>query len=77
MRIDPHDVEVCLDDGLSADSGAPTSTPIVQTSLFTFPTLEALAQGLAAEHRTNVYTRGQNPTVEVLERKLAILERAG
>ena len=75
MHIDPHDVEVCLDDGLSADAGAPTSTPIVQTSLFTFPTLEALAQGLAAEHRTHVYTRGQNPTIEVLERKMATLER--
>ena len=75
MHIDPQDVEVCIGDGLSSDAASPTSTPIVQTSLFTFPTLDALAQGLAAEHRTHVYTRGQNPTVEVLEQKMATLER--
>ncbi|MCC6431827.1 MAG: aminotransferase class V-fold PLP-dependent enzyme, partial [Gemmatimonadaceae bacterium] len=51
------------------------STPIVMTSLFAFPTLEALQQGLANESTTHVYSRGQNPTVEVLERKLARLER--
>lgn len=77
MRIDPLDVELCIDDGMPSEAGRPTSTPIVQTSLFTFPTLEALAVGLGAEHRTHVYTRGQNPTVEVLERKVAALERGG
>jgi cystathionine beta-lyase/cystathionine gamma-synthase len=45
------------------------------TSLFSFPTLEELQAGLAAENRTHVYTRGQNPTVEAAERKLAALER--
>ena len=45
------------------------------TSLFSFPTLEELQDGLAAENRTHVYTRGQNPTVEALEQKLAQLER--
>ncbi len=75
MRIDPRDVQLCIDDGLPEQPGRATSTPVVQTSLFTFPTLEALAEGLAAEHRTHVYTRGQNPTVEVLERKLAALEQ--
>ncbi len=57
------------------DGARPTATPIVQTSLFTFPTFQALIEGLSAEHRHTVYTRGQNPTVEVLERKLALLER--
>lgn len=51
------------------------TAPIVMTSLFSFPTLEQLQEGLAAENRTHVYTRGQNPTVETAERKLAALER--
>jgi cystathionine beta-lyase/cystathionine gamma-synthase len=77
MRLDPEDVTLCIVDDTVAPpgGGAPTSTPIVMTSLFTFPTLEALQDGLANESTTHVYTRGQNPTVEVLERKLAQLER--
>ncbi len=51
------------------------TAPIVMTSLFSFPSLEELQSGLATENRTHVYTRGQNPTVEELERKLAALER--
>ena len=77
MKIDPRDIEICLkDEGLPTfRGGAPTSAPIVQTSLFTFPDLEGLHAGLDAEHATNVYSRGQNPTVETLEEKLAALER--
>lgn len=77
MLIDPADVAICVaDDEVSDPQGAtPTSTPIVQTSLFTYPTFQALIDGLAAEHRHYVYTRGQNPTVEAIERKLAALER--
>lgn len=61
----------------AADPAAPlpTSPPIVQTSLFSFPNFDALIDGLATEHRTHVYTRGQNPTVEAVEEKLAALER--
>ena len=51
------------------------ATPIVQTSLFAFPDFDALLAAGAAEMRNNVYTRGQNPTVEILENKLAALER--
>jgi cystathionine beta-lyase/cystathionine gamma-synthase len=77
MRIDPADVAVCVSDPVPEDAadGAPTSAPIVQTSLFSFPTLGALIEALGAEHRHHVYTRGQNPTVEAVERKLAALER--
>src|SRR5690606_3128635 len=63
---------------IEADAGAgwsPAAPPIVQTSLFTYPTFEALLDAFAAEHRHRLYTRGQNPTVEILERKLAALER--
>jgi cystathionine beta-lyase/cystathionine gamma-synthase len=77
MNIEPRDIEICLKDpGLPTfQGGSPTSTPIVQTSLFTFPDLASLQDGLSAEHETNVYTRGQNPTVQALELKLAALER--
>ncbi|HYN79956.1 MAG TPA: aminotransferase class I/II-fold pyridoxal phosphate-dependent enzyme [Gemmatimonadaceae bacterium] len=51
------------------------ATPIVQTSLFAFPSFDALAAAHADESHNYVYTRGQNPTVEVLEKKLAALER--
>ena len=70
MQLDPEDIAICLLDETDAiaPGGAPMSTPIVMTSLFAFPTLEALQQGLANESTTHVYSRGQNPTVEVLER---------
>ena len=75
-HIDPDDELVCLghDEDLAARGGALTP-PIVQSSLFARPTLAALEAGLAAEHETPVYSRGQNPTVEALEAKLARLER--
>jgi cystathionine beta-lyase/cystathionine gamma-synthase len=77
MAVDPTDIAICLDDDVPHDhtGGAPMAAPIVQTSLFSFPDLQSLVSGLAAEHEAHVYTRGQNPTVELLERKLALLER--
>ncbi len=77
MRIDPGDIELCVaDDGPAGPAGeAPVSTPIVQTSLFAFPDFQSLMDGLASEDTTHVYSRGQNPTVEALESKLARLER--
>lgn len=77
MILDPADIALCLNDETSGSDfgGAPMTTPIVMTSLFSFPTLEELQAGLAAEDTTHVYSRGQNPTVEALERKLATLER--
>lgn len=77
MPVDPTDIAVCLDDEtpFDASGSAPMAAPIVQTSLFAFRDLQSLVDGLGAEHAAHVYTRGQNPTVEVLERKLARLER--
>ncbi len=74
--IDPEDELICLGHGedLAAQGGA-LAPPIVQTSLFAQPTLDDLITGLSAEHRSRVYTRGQNPTVEAVEEKLARLER--
>jgi cystathionine beta-lyase/cystathionine gamma-synthase len=77
MRIEPTDIAICVTDEEEELAGRsrPAGAPIVQTSTFTFPTFGDLIEGLSAEHRTNVYTRGQNPTVQAVERKLARLER--
>jgi cystathionine beta-lyase/cystathionine gamma-synthase len=76
-NIDPQDELICLGHGEDLDANLGSmSPPIVQTSLFAFPTVEGLNAGLAAEPHSHVYTRGQNPTVEALESKIAQLERA-
>lgn len=76
MQLDPADIATCVaDDGPAyADGAAPASTPIVATSLFSFPTFDALIAAMRDERAHHVYTRGQNPTVEAAERKLAALE---
>jgi cystathionine beta-lyase/cystathionine gamma-synthase len=76
MAISPDDIRICLEDQPAREPGVePMATPIVQTSLFAFPDYDAYLAASAAENKNNVYTRGQNPTVEVLEKKLAALER--
>ena len=75
VLIDPNDIALCLSDSTPPDArGASLTEPIVQTSLFAYPDFQSLLRALSAEHRYHVYTRGQNPTVEALERKLAALE---
>jgi cystathionine beta-lyase len=49
------------------------SPPIFQTSNFAFQTVEAMRQGLKDEMHAPFYTRGVNPTVRTLRRKLAAL----
>jgi cystathionine beta-lyase/cystathionine gamma-synthase len=76
MHIAPDDIRICLEDQPARGPAVePMATPIVQTSLFAFPSFDALAAAHADESHNYVYTRGQNPTVEVLEKKLAALER--
>lgn len=53
----------------------PTSVPLFQTSLFTFPDVASLRDALADERSTHLYSRGNNPTVEAVEEKIAALER--
>jgi len=50
--------------------------PIVQTSNFTFPNVAAMRRDLQREHQVPFYTRGVNPTVSILRKKLAALEGA-
>ncbi len=52
----------------------PVAAPLYQTSLFTFPTVQALRQALSDELSTHLYSRGNNPTVELGEQRIAALE---
>ncbi len=52
------------------------ATPIYQTSTFVFPSVEAGARRFAGEESGYIYSRIGNPTVQVLEEKMAALEKA-
>ena len=50
------------------------SPPLYQTSIFAFPTFEDFQQAIGDEAHNCLYTRGNNPTVNLLEQKVAALE---
>src|SRR6478752_3751173 len=50
--------------------------PIMQTSNFAFKTVDALRSSFDDEYSTWLYSRGLNPTVEILRKKLAALDGA-
>lgn len=50
------------------------SPPVIQTSNFVFPNLQAFRESFADEQEHHVYSRGNNPTVAMLRKKLAALE---
>ena len=52
------------------------SPPIMQTSNFLLNTVEDLRNAFANEYDTFLYSRGHNPTVEILRKKLAALDGA-
>lgn len=50
------------------------SPPVIQSSNFVFPDLPAFRTAFSDELGHHVYSRGNNPTVEILRKKLAALE---
>ena len=50
--------------------------PIVQSSNFAFKTVDAMRSAFADEYSTYLYSRGLNPTVDILRKKLAALDGA-
>lgn len=56
-------------------SGSVT-TPIYQTSTFTFPSTKILLEVMQRKRKGNVYTRWWNPTNQAAEKKIANLESA-
>ena len=52
------------------------SPPIIQTSNFTFKTVSDFRQALSDEFDALLYSRGHNPTITILRKKLAALDGA-
>ena len=52
------------------------SAPIIQTSNFAFKKVDDLQKALSDEMGAYLYSRGLNPTVEILRKKLAALDAA-
>src|ERR1700761_7042414 len=52
------------------------SPPIIQTSNFTFKTVADFRKALGNEFDAMLYSRGNNPTLNILRKKLAALDGA-
>jgi cystathionine beta-lyase/cystathionine gamma-synthase len=52
------------------------SPPIMQSSNFVFNTVDEMRNAFADEYSTYIYSRGRNPTVDILRKKLAALDNA-
>lgn len=50
--------------------------PIMQSSNFAFKTVDEMRKAFADEYSTYLYSRGLNPTVDILRKKLAALDNA-
>lgn len=48
--------------------------PVIQSSNFAFSSVEEMRLAIADELNHHIYTRGNNPTVEILRKKIAALE---
>ena len=76
LELDPRDELLCLRAAEPvAECSGMVLPAIAQASIFRKETMEELHRDLARENAANVYSRGTNPTVQVLERTLAELER--
>nr|WP_255639793.1 PLP-dependent aspartate aminotransferase family protein [Aquibacillus saliphilus] len=49
--------------------------PIYENSLFIYDTYEKFLEAMESEHTNYLYWRGTNPTVEIVEQKIASLEK--
>jgi cystathionine beta-lyase/cystathionine gamma-synthase len=62
---------LCHDDEAYRENRGAVVPPIYQNSLFTFPNWEAIDQAFSQPADAAIYTRGNNPTVTMVEEKLA------
>ncbi len=51
------------------------SPPIIQTSNFSYPNINEFRKAIDCEKDSLIYSRGNNPTVNILQKKLAALEK--
>jgi cystathionine beta-lyase/cystathionine gamma-synthase len=73
QKLDLSDILTHLGEERSEYFNA-VAPPIMQSSNFVFPDLAYFRRAFSDELQHHVYTRGNNPTVEILRKKLAALE---
>lgn len=71
--MDPKQIIYQLGEEFDEDA-IPGSPPIHQTSNYLFNTVKGMREALKHENNLPFYTRGTNPTVRLLSKKLAALE---
>ncbi len=59
-----------------ADAGGALTPPVHFTSTFTFPDVESAGAAFVGDKPAHIYTRISNPTLDLLERRMASLEGA-
>lgn len=72
----PWDVATELAHDPELDPSGAIAPAIQQTSLFAFASYAAMKRAVAGEEARPIYSRGDNPTVQALERRVARLEGA-
>ncbi|QBG34414.1 trans-sulfuration enzyme family protein [Litorilituus sediminis] len=73
MRKQQPITELVFDGDNNIDPYGAVVPPVYQSSLFTFDSWESLEQAFADKENSVIYTRGNNPTVQFVEQKLASL----
>lgn len=73
-NIRQRQIELLLEDPGAVSQFGSVSPPIYQTSLFSHPNFESFQRAMNDESSAYIYSRGNNPTVRVVEEKLAALE---
>ena len=68
-----RDETKCLHSGYTPENGGPRVMPIVQSTTYVFDSTEHIGQ-LFDMPTAHMYSRFSNPTVEVVEKKIADLE---
>lgn len=74
MKDEKHISYILNELGEEGFAFSPVSVPIYETSIFSFQSFAEFKQALQYERTAHLYTRGNNPTIEVVEKKLAALE---
>ena len=71
-----QDETKCLRSGYTPENGGPRVMPIYQSTTFRYTSTQEIAAVFDDPTRSHIYSRFTNPTVDVVEKKIADLEHA-
>lgn len=71
-----QDETKCLHSGYTPENGGPRVMPIYQSTTFRYTSTQEIAAVFDDPTRSHIYSRFTNPTVDVVEKKIADLEHA-